>query len=118
MAEQFSRRSFLKGGALTAGAFALGGFPRVDTAMAAPQKKAKVFFTKDISLEGLMKVYARVNQGMSGKIAIKLAYGRTAWSEYFTPRNSQGVPGEHSEQQHCGMQCFVSQSEADHGRTS
>ena len=75
MAEQFSRRSFLKGGALTAGAFALGGFPRVDTAMAAPQKKAKVFFTKDISLEGLMKVYARVNQGMSGKIAIKLHTG-------------------------------------------
>ena len=47
MAEQFSRRSFLKGGALTAGAFALGGLFRVDTAMAAPQEKAKVFFTKD-----------------------------------------------------------------------
>ena len=75
MAEQFSRRSFLKGGALTVGAFAFGGFPRVDTAMAAPQEKAKVFFTKDISLEGLMKVYARVNHGMSGKIAIKLHTG-------------------------------------------
>ena len=54
MAEQFSRRSFLKGGALTVGAFAFGGFPRIDAAMAAPQEKAKVFFTKDISLEGLM----------------------------------------------------------------
>lgn len=43
--------------------------------MAAPQEKAKVFFTKDISLEGLMKVYARVNHGMSGKIAIKLHTG-------------------------------------------
>ena len=75
MAEQFSRRSFLKGGALTVGAFAFGGFPRIDTAMAAPQEKAKVFFTKDISLEGLMKVYARVNHGMSGKIAIKLHTG-------------------------------------------
>lgn len=118
MAEQFSRRSFLKGGALTVGAFAFGGFPRIDTAMAAPQEKAKVFFTKDISLEGLMKVYARVNHGMSGKIAIKLAYGRTAWSEYFAPRNGQGIPSEYSGQQHCGMQCFVSQSEADHGRAS
>ena len=75
MAEQFSRRSFLKGGALTVGAFAFGGFPRIDAAMAAPQEKAKVFFTKDISLEGLMKVYARVNHGMSGKIAIKLHTG-------------------------------------------
>ena len=75
MAEQFSRRSFLKGGALTVGAFVFGGFPRIDVAMAAPQEKAKVFFTKDISLEGLMKVYARVNHGMSGKIAIKLHTG-------------------------------------------
>ena len=75
MAEQFSRRSFLKGGALTVGSFSFGGFPRIDTSMAAPQEKAKVFFTKDISLEGLMKVYARVNHGMSGKIAIKLHTG-------------------------------------------
>ena len=106
MAEQFSRRSFLKGGALTVGAFAFGDFPRIDTAMAAPQEKAKVFFTKDISLEGLMKVYARVNHGMSGKIAIKLHTGE--------PHG----PSEYSGQQHCGMQCFVSQSEADHGRAS
>ena len=75
MAGQFSRRSFLKGGAFAVGAFALGGFPRADSAIAAPQEKAKVFFTKDISLEGLMKVYARVNQGMIGRIAIKLHTG-------------------------------------------
>lgn len=98
MAEQFSRRSFLKGGALTVGAFAFGGFPRIDTAMAAPQEKAKVFFTKDISLEGLMKVYARVNHGMSGQDRHQAAYGRTAWSEYFAPRNGQGIPSEYSGQ--------------------
>ncbi|WP_459625957.1 twin-arginine translocation signal domain-containing protein [Bilophila wadsworthia] len=46
MAEQFSRRSFLKGGALTAGAFALGGLFRVDTAMAAPQEKARSFLRR------------------------------------------------------------------------
>ena len=115
MAEQFSRRSFLKGGALTVGAFAFGGFPRIDTAMAAPQEKAKVFFTKDISLEGLMKVYARVNHGMSGKIAIKLHTGEPHGPNIL-PREM--VRGEYSGQQHCGMQCFVSQSEADHGRAS
>ena len=102
MAGQFSRRSFLKGGAFAVGAFALGGFPRADSAIAAPQEKAKVFFTKDISLEGLMKVYARVNQGMIGRIAI----------------NGQRVSSEYPEQQHCGMQCFVSQPKADHGRAS
>ncbi|WP_232281178.1 twin-arginine translocation signal domain-containing protein [Bilophila sp. 4_1_30] len=52
MAEQFSRRSFLKGGALTAGAFALGGLLRVDTAMAAPQEKAKVFLRRTSASKG------------------------------------------------------------------
>ncbi|MFQ8738167.1 MAG: twin-arginine translocation signal domain-containing protein [Bilophila wadsworthia] len=117
MAEQFSRRSFLKGGALTVGAFAFGDFPRIDTAMAAPQEKAKVFFTKDISLEGLMKVYARVNHGMSGKIAIKLHTGEPHGPNIL-PREMVRIPSEYSGQQHCGMQCFVSQSEADHGRAS
>ena len=46
MAEQFSRRSFLKGGALTVGAFAFGGFPRIDAAMAAPQEKARSFLRR------------------------------------------------------------------------
>ncbi len=75
MAVQFSRRKFLKGGAIAVGALATGVLPKVDAVMAASQEKAKVFFTKDISLEGLMKVYDRINQNMSGKIAIKLHTG-------------------------------------------
>lgn len=75
MAEQFSRRSFLKGRVLTVGVFAFGGLLGIDTAIATPQKRAKVFFAKDISLEGLMKVYARVDHGMSDKIATKLHTG-------------------------------------------
>lgn len=75
MAEYVSRRNFLKGGALAAGALALGGFPKAASVMAAQQEKAKVFFTKDISLEGLMRVYAHVNRGMTGRIAIKLHTG-------------------------------------------
>lgn len=50
-----------------------------------------------------MKVYARVNQGMSGKIAI-VAYGEPHGPNIY-PANGR-VPGEHSEQQHCGMQCL------------
>ncbi|MFR0875702.1 MAG: twin-arginine translocation signal domain-containing protein [Bilophila wadsworthia] len=111
MAEQFSRRSFLKGGALTVGAFAFGDFPRIDTAMAAPQEKAKVFFTKDISLEGLMKVYARVNHGMSGKIAIKLHTGE--------PHGPNILPREMADSKRIFRTAalwnamFVSQSEAE-----
>ena len=47
---------------------------------------------------------------MSGKIAIKLHTGEPHGPEYFAPRNGQGIPSEYSGQQHCGMQCFVSQS--------
>ena len=115
MAEQFSRRSFLKGGALTVGASLLG-LPQ-DTAAVVPQEKAKVFFTKDISLEGLMKAYARVNHGMSGKIAIKLHTGEPH-GRIFCPAKWSGIQANIPDSKDCGMQCFVSQSEADHGRAS
>lgn len=70
-----SRRSFLKSGAVTMGALATGMFPKAAPVLAAPQEKARVFFTRDISAEALQKLYARVNQGMTGNIAIKLHTG-------------------------------------------
>lgn len=74
-----SRRTFLKGSVLSVGALAsgiaTGTFQQANQALAATQTQAKVFFTPDISIDGLLKVYAQVNQGMSGKIAIKLHTG-------------------------------------------
>lgn len=76
MIEHLSRRNFLKGSAVAVGALATGAFSAVDTLLAAPPAPAsKVFFTQDISVEGLLKVYAQVNQHMTGKIAIKLHTG-------------------------------------------
>ena len=119
MAEQFSRRSFLKGGALTVGAFGFwGASPGIDTAMAAPQEKAKVFFTKDISLEGLMKVYARVNHGMSGKIAIKLHTGEPHGPNILPREMVRGFQANIPDSSIVECNVFVSQSEADHGRAS
>ncbi|WP_294624864.1 hypothetical protein [uncultured Bilophila sp.] len=40
--------------------------------MAAPQEKAKVFFTWDISIEGLLRGYGHIKKVMTGKIALKL----------------------------------------------
>lgn len=37
--------------------------------------KPKVYFSKDISANGLKKLYAQINQGLSGKIAVKLHTG-------------------------------------------
>jgi len=60
-------------------ALALGGAAVCDlkaaSVAAAPQDKAAVFFTKDLSVSGLLKIYAKINASMTGKIAIKLHSG-------------------------------------------
>lgn len=66
---EFSRRDFLKNGTLTAGALAMGLSLKGGPALAAPPAKAKVFFTRDLSAEGLLNIYAKVNEGMTGKVA-------------------------------------------------
>jgi uncharacterized Fe-S center protein len=75
MEKKISRRSFLKRSAFALGAVALCGFKGMGSAVAAGQKKSQVFFTKDISVNGLLKIYSKINQGMTGKIGIKLHTG-------------------------------------------
>lgn len=70
-----SRRVFLKTGTAALGVFALSGLITLNRASAAPRQKAQVFFTDDISVNGLLKVYATVNHVLSGKIGIKLHSG-------------------------------------------
>lgn len=71
----YSRRGFLKSGTLAAGALAAGVFLKPGPALAAPPEKARVFFSREISAQALQKLYAQVNQGMGGKIAVKLHTG-------------------------------------------
>ncbi len=76
MTRKISRRDLLKGSAAAVGAFAAAGIlPLTESAFAATRNKAEVFFTPDLSPEGLRRLYARVNQNMTGKIAIKLHTG-------------------------------------------
>lgn len=94
MDDKITRRNFLKTGALALGAVAtheLVGLGSTSAAAAAQgagtpgsshlavggpaQPRAKVYFTKDISVAGLLKIYAKVNQGITGKVAIKLHTG-------------------------------------------
>jgi hypothetical protein len=37
--------------------------------------KSNVFFTKDISVKGLLKIYSQINRGMTGRVGIKLHTG-------------------------------------------
>lgn len=75
MEKEISRRSFLRNSAVALGAVAVSEIKGIGSAFAAQQDKARVFFTKDISVNGLLKIYSQINQGMTGKIGIKLHSG-------------------------------------------
>jgi uncharacterized Fe-S center protein len=75
MAINITRRIFLQTGALALGTVAVSRFPGTGAAFAAQQEKSRVFFTNDISAAGLLKIYAKINQGITGKVAIKLHTG-------------------------------------------
>jgi uncharacterized Fe-S center protein len=75
MEEKMERRTFLKQGAVVLGGTAIElGAVRAAVADTQPAK-SQVFFTRDISGDGLLRVYSRINEGISGKVAIKLHSG-------------------------------------------
>jgi len=75
MANNISRRKFLQTGALALGTVAVSRFPGIGDAFAAPLEKSQVFFTNDISAAGLLKIYSKINQDITGKVGIKLHTG-------------------------------------------
>jgi uncharacterized Fe-S center protein len=75
MKKNITRRFFLKNSALALGATAAADLGGIGNVLAASKSKARVFFTSDISAEGLLKIYANINQFISGKTAIKMHTG-------------------------------------------
>jgi hypothetical protein len=73
--ETNSRRSLLKKGAIALGGVAACEFSGLTSGALAQQAKSPVFFTRDISVNGLLKIYSKINGGLTGKIAIKLHSG-------------------------------------------
>ena len=74
MKDTILRRAFLKNSAMAFGAGVacdLAGAPDA----AAPSAKSHVFFTKDISVQGLRKIYSKISQGLTGRIGVKLHSG-------------------------------------------
>jgi len=74
MERETLRRTFLKESTMALGGVALCGLEGVAGAAPAP-RKSKVFFTRDISVDGLLKIYSKINQGMTGRVGIKLHTG-------------------------------------------
>ena len=73
------RRNFLKiaGGAMLGMAFFKmnGNSAAQGKDTLADGRRSDVFFTKDISVKGLLAIYSHIHQGMTGKVAIKLHTG-------------------------------------------
>jgi len=75
MEKRISRRDFLQVSALALGTVAVGKVTGTSSVFAAQMEKSRVFFTEDISAAGLLKIYSRINQNISGKVGIKLHTG-------------------------------------------
>ena len=82
MSDKIERRDFLKKGALTLGTAAALNLsaitvsPSQDSGTSmSTQGKSPVFFTKDISVHGLLQIYSKISDGIVGKTAIKLHSG-------------------------------------------
>ena len=69
------KRKLGKGGAVALDTIAVSEFKGIDSAVAALQNRSRVFFTKDISVNGLLKIYSKINQDITGKIGIKIHTG-------------------------------------------
>jgi len=75
MGNKITRRSFIINGAIALGSVAALNIRGMSRAISAQSNRSQVFFTPDISANGLLTIYAKINQGISGKTAIKLHTG-------------------------------------------
>jgi uncharacterized Fe-S center protein len=89
MAYSITRRSFLKASALSLGTLAIGGHQ----AFAGSQETSRVFFTKDLSPDGLLSIYSSVMQErrLPGKVAVKLHSGEPGGHHYPAPDLIKGL---------------------------
>ncbi len=73
-----SRRHFLKGSACALGGLALcdgGVIPGHALAGEGRGSRARVFWSRELGPEGLRRIYARVNEGIGGRTAVKVHTG-------------------------------------------
>lgn len=54
-------------------------------------KKAKIYFTSDISSEGLIKIYNALNVELTGNVAVKISTGEPGGHNYLNPNLIKGL---------------------------
>lgn len=75
MVKNISRRSFMKKSAFALGAIAVADVSGIRKVVAASEEPSKVFFTKDLNAQGLLKIYGKINGEVAGRTSIKIHTG-------------------------------------------
>ncbi len=75
MKNMIERRAFLKGSALVLGCATVGEYTGLNAVASSRKDPPQVYFTPDLTGDGLLKLYAKIHQNISGKVAIKLHTG-------------------------------------------
>jgi uncharacterized Fe-S center protein len=101
MENKIERRAFLKGSALVLGCATVGDFGGIGAAASTQKGAPQVFFTPDLTDDGLLKIYSKIHKRISGKVAIKVHTGE--------PHGPNILPTEMVKalQQHIPMSCLV-----------
>ncbi len=86
MSKNTTRRNFLKTTSFTIGALAFSGGTIASLFSNYDNSKSKVYFTRDISPEGMVKVYEALGQELPGKVAVKLHSGEPGGHHYPAPK--------------------------------
>jgi uncharacterized Fe-S center protein len=75
MESRIERRTFLKGSALVLGCSAVGELGGIGAVASTSKNVSQVFFTPKLNGDALLKIYSRIKERISGKVAIKLHTG-------------------------------------------
>lgn len=87
MGKRISRRHFLKHGTMALGTVAVCDLTAIGRAFVRRRGPAQVFFTKEISSDGLMRLHTRLAEArtLSGKVAVKLHSGEPGGHHFPAP---------------------------------
>ena len=91
MEKSISRRRFLKNSGMAVGAVAVADLTGVGRVFAQQKGQSQVFFTKDISADGLLNIYAKLGRTLPGKVAVKLHSGEPGGHHYPAPDLIKGL---------------------------